>query len=131
MLEASPAEIPADLDRLAAAIDACLTCMQTCTACADFDLAEPDLAEMSTCIALCIECADVCGLLARTLSRPTRWDQTAIQRLLQACVRTCTESARECEHHAAHHRHCAICAGACGACAHACSDLLADDAFQG
>ena len=131
MLEASPAEIPPDLDRVAAAIDACLTCMQTCTSCADFDLAEKDVAGMSTCIALCVECADLCALLARSLSRAAHWDQVVIHRLLKACVRTCTGSADECTRHASHHRHCAICAEACSACARACSDLLEDDAFRG
>jgi hypothetical protein len=131
MLEASPAEIPPDLGRVAAAIDACLTSMQTCTSCADFDLAENDVAGMSTCIALCVECADVCGLLARTLSRAAHWDQVVIHRLLKACVRTCTGSADECTRHASHHRHCAICAEACSACARACSDLLEDEAFRG
>ena len=130
MLEASPAEIPLNLDDVAAAIDACLTCEQTCTSCADSDLAEKDVAEMSRCIALCLECADVCGLVARSLSRLARWDHVAIHRLLHACVRTCTNSAAECTRHAEHHRHCAICAKTCRACAHACSDLLEDDAFE-
>ncbi len=131
MLEASAAAIPADLDRVAAAIDACLTCMQTCSSCADFDLAEQDVAGMSRCVALCIECADVCGLLARSLSRAAHWDQVVIHRLLEACVRTCTNSAEECTHHASHHRHCAICAQACTACVRACNDLLEDDVFEG
>ena len=130
MLEASPAGIPVDLDDVAAAIDACLTCEQTCTSCADSDLAEKDVAEMSRCIALCIECADVCGLVARSLSRVAHWDRVVIHRLLQTCVRTCTNSVEECTRHAEHHRHCAICAKACRACMRACSDLLEDDAFE-
>ena len=130
MLEASPAEIPLSLDDVAAAIDASLTCEQTCTSCSDSDLAEPDVAEMSRCIALCIECADVCGLVARTLSRLAYWDQFVVHRVLQACVRTCTSSAEECDRHAEHHRDCAICARTCRACAKACSDLLDDEAFE-
>ena len=129
MLKASPVELPLNLDHVAAAIDACLTCEQSCTSCADSDLAEQDIAEMSRCIALCIECSDVCGLVARSLSRTSRWDEFVIHRLLQACVRTCTNSAEECTRHAEHHRHCAICAKACRACARACSDLLEDEAF--
>jgi uncharacterized membrane protein len=130
MLEASPVEISLNLDDVAAAIDACLTCEQTCTSCADSDLAEKDVAEMSRCIALCVECAEVCGLVARSLSRPARWDPPVIHRLLQACVGTCTNSADECARHAEHHRHCAICAQACRACLRACSNLLEDEAFE-
>ena len=130
MLAASPVEIPLNLDGVAAAIDACLTCEQTCTSCADSDLAEPDVAELSRCVALCLECADVCWLVARTLSRPARWDHFVVHRLLQACVRTCTSSAEECARHAEHHRHCAICAKVCRACARACSELLDDEAFE-
>ncbi len=130
MLEASPVEIPVGLDDVAAVIDACLTCEQSCTSCADSDLAEKDVAEMSRCIALCVECADVCGLVARTLLRPACWDQLVIHRLLQACLRVCTNSAEECERHAEHHRHCAICAKACRACARACGELLEDQAFE-
>jgi hypothetical protein len=130
MLEASPAAIPLDLDDVAAAIDACLTCEQTCTSCSDSDLAENDVTELSTCIALCVECADVCELVARTLSRPARWDHFVVHRLLQACVRTCTSSAEECARHAEHHRHCAICEKTCRACIRACSELLDDEAFQ-
>jgi hypothetical protein len=130
MLETSPVEIPLDLDDVAAAIDACLTCVQTCTSRADFDLAEKEVAAMSRCAALCVECADVCGLVARSLSRAASWDHVVIHRLLGACARTCTNSAEECARHAEHHRHCAICATACRACARACNDLLEDDAFK-
>ena len=130
MLEALTARIPLDLDDVAAAIDASLTCLQTCTSCADGDLAEADAAELTRCVALCVECADVCGLVARTLSRPAHWDHVVVHSLLEACVRSCTNSAEECARHAEHHRHCAICAQACRACAQACSELLEDEAFE-
>jgi len=129
MLETSPTNVPCGVADVAAAIDACLSCVQVCTTCADADLAEEDVDELRTCIALDLRCADVCDLTARVLSRPAHWDQFVVHRLLQACVRTCTSCADECARHAAHHRHCAICEKSCRACAHACNALLESEAF--
>jgi hypothetical protein len=129
MLDAAPVELPAGAAEIARAIDACLNCLQTCISCSDSDLVEEDVGELSTCIALCVRCADVCDLTARTLSRTAHWDPFVVQRVLQACVRTCTASAEECHRHAPHHRHCAICEGACRACIEACSALLGAEIF--
>jgi hypothetical protein len=130
ILEASPSGAPFGVAQLAAAIEACLNCIQACTSCADADLAEDDIAEMRTCIALCLNCADVCQVTARVLSRPAHWEQFVADRLLQACVRTCTSSAEECARHADHHRHCAICERVCRVCAQACSALLDAEASK-
>ena len=130
MLDASPASIPFGVAEVAAAIDACLNCLQTCTSCADADLAEEDVQELSTCAALCLSCADVCDVTARMLSRPAHWDHFVVHRSLQACVRSCTSSAEECARHAQHHRHCAICERSCRACAKACTELLDTEAFE-
>ena len=129
MLDASPTGIPLGAAEVAAAIDACLACLQACTSCADADLVEEDVGDLSTCSALCVTCADVCHVTARVLSRPARADNVVVQRLLQACVRTCTSSAEECHRHAAHHRHCAICEQLCRTCIDACASLLAAEAF--
>jgi hypothetical protein len=124
MLDAAPVPIPLGAEAVAAAIDACLECAQTCTSCANSCLAEDDVAEMTRCIALCDDCADVCVAMLRVLSRPFGADDLATGRLLSACIQACTNSAEECERHAAHHRHCAICAGACRACIDACGALV-------
>lgn len=129
MLDASPAPVALDATDLAAAIDACLTCVQTCTSCADADLAEEDVDAMRSCIALDQTCADVCAVTARVLSRPAHSNHVVTHRLLQACVRACTDCADECGRHAEHHRHCAICAKACRVCVGACNVLLEDEAF--
>jgi hypothetical protein len=129
MLNASPTALPLGAEELAEAIDACLSCVQSCTSCADADLAEPDVAELATCVALCVTCADVCEHTARVLSRPAHWDEFVVHRLLQACVRACTNSAEECGRHAAHHRHCAICEKVCGTCIDACTALLESEAL--
>lgn len=114
---------------MAAAVDACLNCVQACTSCADADLVEPDVERLSECIALCLSCADVCDLIARILSRPAQSDGAIVDRLLQACVRECALCAEECARHAEHHRHCAICAKVCRACEAACGVLLATESL--
>ena len=46
MLGASPTGVPLGADDVAAAIDACLNCLQACTSCADSDLVEADVEMM-------------------------------------------------------------------------------------
>lgn len=130
MLDASPVSVDLGAAEVAAAIDACLNCVQACTACADADVVEEDVEEMRTCIALDQNCADVCAVTARALSRPAHSDRFVVHRLLQACSRLCEECAEECARHADHHRHCAICEKACRACARACNALLEAEAFE-
>ena len=96
MLDASPVAVQLGADEVAAAIDACLTCLQACISCANSDLAEPDVEEMRTCVAIDQNCADVCDVTARVLSRPAYSDDFVVHRLLQACVRLCTTCAEEC-----------------------------------
>ena len=129
MIETVPTGVPRDAEEVAAAIDACLACLQACTTCADADLAEPDVDAMRVCIAECLNCADVCDATARLLSRPAHWDPAVIHPLLQACVRVCGACAEECARHAHHHRHCAICETVCRTCVDACRTLLAGATF--
>jgi hypothetical protein len=130
MLEASPVATDLNVEDVAEAIEACLTCAQTCTSCANSDLAEQDVAELARCAALCMECADVCITTMQTLSRPFAADHRVTHHVLRACVITCTRSAEECERHAAHHPHCALCLKACRACLAACETLLQAEAFE-
>jgi hypothetical protein len=130
MLDASPVRVPVGTAELAAAIDACLTCVQACTACADSDLVEEDIATLRACVALDLVCADICDATARVLSRPGQWDLVTVRDLLFACLRSCTTCAEECARHAEHHRHCAICEEVCRACIVACTVLLDGEAFQ-
>jgi hypothetical protein len=129
MLDAVPTDVQLSIEAIAAAIDASLRCVQTCTSCADADLAEDDIDDMRACIAHCLNCAEVCGVTARLLSRTAHWDQFVVHRLLQACVRVCSNCAEECARHAQHHRHCAICENVCRECEQACQALLDAEAF--
>lgn len=115
----------------AAAIDACLRCLQSCTTCADADLVEKEIDEMRRCIALCIDCADVCDVTVRLLSRSAQSDELVLLRVLQACVRVCENCGDECARHAHHHPHCAICERHCRTCAQACQALLHGEPLQG
>lgn len=130
MLETFPTPIPLDLDQLAAAIDACLNCLQACTSCADADLGEDDVEDLRLCVALDQNCADVCDVTARLLSRPGHWNASVTHQALQACVRICSDCADECARHAAHHRHCAICERVCRVCVQACNALLDAEPFE-
>jgi hypothetical protein len=130
MLHTSPADAPVGAAELATATDACLTCVQACTACADSDLIEEDVVTLRACIALNLVCADICDATARVLSRPGQWDLLTVRDLLTACVRACITCAEECDRHAKHHPHCAICAETCRACIRACTVLLESTAFH-
>jgi hypothetical protein len=127
MLDAYPGQFAFPAEELAAAIEACFDCAQTCTACADACLAEDDVAQLRRCIATDVNCADLCAATGRLLSRQTEYDPQVTQRTLEACIRVCTACAEECEKHAEHHEHCAICARTCRACARACAVLLGDE----
>lgn len=130
MLDASPNPAPLGAADVAAAIEACSDAAQACTSCADSDLQEEDVTAMRSCIALDVDCADVCTTTARVLSRSAAPDHLVLHRLLLACVRVCELCAAECDLHAEHHRHCAICAKACRACVHACTTLLETGEFE-
>jgi hypothetical protein len=124
MLEAHPAPAQVDRDLLARCIDECLACLQSCTACADANLAEDDVAEMRRCIRLCLDCADVCDATARLLSRQTDYVAESARAQVASCRELCALCASECERHADHHEHCRLCAEECRRCEQACSDVL-------
>jgi len=124
MLEAHPGPARIDRDLLAGCIDHCLACLQSCTACADADLAEDDVAEMRRCIRLCLDCADVCDATARLLSRQTEYVGETARAQVASCWELCAICARECERYADHHEHCRLCGEECRRCEQACSDVL-------
>ena len=124
LLDSYPRTVTADVGVLAATIDALSDCAQACTACADGDLSEHNVADLITCIRLCLDCADVCTATAAVTSRQTASDAQASKPLLEACVAICAACGDECERHARMHEHCRICAEACRRCEQACRELL-------
>ena len=125
LLDTYPRTFNVDTGVLAATIDALSDCAQACTACADDDLSEPDVAELVKCIRLCLDCADVYAATVGVTSRQTEYDANVTRALLEACVVTCKSSGDECERHAHLHEHCRVCAEACRHCQQACRELLA------
>jgi Domain of Unknown Function (DUF326) len=125
MLDTYPSSASADAEVLAAAIDALSDCAQACTADVDADLSEQNLAEMVTCIRLCLECTDICTATVGVISRPAAYDASVTRPLLEACVASCKSCGDECERHARMHAHCRVCAQACRRCEQACRELLA------
>jgi hypothetical protein len=126
MLESHPraSTAAAGAAAIGEALQALLVCSQACTSCADACLGEERVAELRRCIRLDLDCADVCQVTARLLSRYTETDWDVVRGQLESCVVACRACGAECEHHAEHMEHCRICADACQACERACQDLV-------
>jgi hypothetical protein len=125
LLDTYPSSASADAGVLAAAIDALIDCAQACAADVDADLGEQNVAEMVTCIRLCLDCTDICIATTGVMSRPGDYDAGVARPLLEACVASCKSCGDECERHARMHEHCRVCAEACRRCEQACRELLA------
>lgn len=124
LLETYPRTFNVDAGVLAATIDALTDCAQACTADADDDLSESDVADMVKCIRLCLDCADICTTTAGVISRQTEYDANVTRPMLEACMAACKSSGDECERHAMMHAHCGVCAQACRRCEQACRELM-------
>ncbi len=123
LLDTYPRALTVDAGLLAATIDALSDCAQACTADTDADLNESNLAEMVTCIRLCLDCTDICTATLGVISRLAEYDARATRPLLEACEAICKSCGDECERHA-HMPHCRVCAEACRRCELACRNLL-------
>jgi hypothetical protein len=110
-------------EALARCVQECFVCALTCTSCADACLAEERVQELTRCIRLNLDCADVCDATGRVLTRQTSTEAGLVRSLLEACAQACRVCAEECERHAQHHEHCRVCAEACRRCEQACEDL--------
>jgi Domain of Unknown Function (DUF326) len=105
-------------------IEACLACAQICDRCADdmIGMEGRNHHELQAlCIRLCQECADVCSLSIRWMSRLS----PSTEFLCRSCAEICDRCAGVCEQHAPHHPLCGDCAVECRRCAAACRDMAA------
>ena len=125
LLDTFARTVDVDAGVLAAAIDAMSDCAQACTADNAADLGEHNLAEMVTCIRLCLDCTDICTAAAGVTSRLVTSDPAVLRPLLESCLAICRSCGDECERHAPMHAHCRVCAQACRHCERACRELLA------
>jgi hypothetical protein len=102
-------------EQMRSCIDACNECALECEHCAAACLGEQDVKMLARCIALDLECAEVCRtatiLMARGSERAAEF--------CRLCADFCDACAEECERHR-HMEHCARCADACRRCAEEC-----------
>ena len=123
VLDTHPAPAHTDGDIARACIEACYECAAVCATCADACLAEDEVSELTQCIRLNLDCADVCEVTARLIARPSRRDAPALAHLLSACEAICRACADECERHGRHMEHCRVCAESCRAFEEACREM--------
>lgn len=113
-------------------LNALSLCVQICTSCADACLDEGDhVTKLRRCIRTDLDCADVCAVTARLLTRQTETPNELIHAQLHACVLACQLCADECELHASMHDHCRICAETCRHCQERCNFLLGEISSSG
>jgi hypothetical protein len=109
---------------LAHCIEVCLRCAVSCTACADECLDEPDITRLRRNIRLNLDCADVCGTVARLLARRGEPDLATLRATLEACVDICTACAAENQKHADELEFCKLTAEMVVNCARQAEDAL-------
>ena len=95
-------------------LDACNDCANACDICAAACLQEDDPKMMARCIALDIDCAQLCRVAAGFMARGS----AAATALCQACAAVCDMCADKCGKHQM--QHCQECAAACRRCADEC-----------
>lgn len=100
-------------------IKACNECADACDMCATACLGEDDVKMMARCIALDIDCAQLCRTAAGVMARGSE----AAQIVCQACASVCDMCAGECARHPM--QHCQDCAAACRRCADECRKMAA------
>lgn len=98
-------------------IEACNACASACDHCAAACLGEENVADMARCIALDLDCADLCRLAASSMAR----DGEFARQICRLCAEVCEACGKECRQH--EHAHCQACAEACDACAQACRNM--------
>lgn len=95
-------------------IEACNLCADACDYCASACLQEQDINAMARCIALDMDCAQICRMAASCMARDSEFAST----ICQICANVCEACGDECAKHQA--AHCQECAQACRRCADEC-----------
>lgn len=124
MLSAHPQRPTAEISGLTPCIEALWDCTVVCTSCADACLGEQMVQDLTRCIRLNLDCADICQATARVLGRQTQFNAELVRAQLEACVVSCRVCAEECGNHAEMHAHCRICRNACLNCEKLCQQLI-------
>jgi hypothetical protein len=106
-------------------IEACFDCAQACVACADACLGEDMVSDLTQCIRLNLDCADICNAAGVVASRRTGTNELVMKRILETCAEACRLCAEACSAHAGKHEHCRLCADVCRRCEQSCRDASA------
>src|SRR4051794_1322620 len=101
----------------ASCIEACNDCADACDMCAAACLQEQDVKAMARCIALDVDCAQLCRVAAGMMARGS--EAAAI--VCQTCADLCDMCAEECSKHPM--QHCQECSAACRRCAAECRQM--------
>jgi len=104
-------------DQFRACINACYACAAACDNCSTACLQEEDVKMMARCIALDMDCAQICRTAAAFMARGSDF---AVE-LCRQCAAVCTACGEECGKHQMDH--CQACAEACRRCAEACLSM--------
>lgn len=103
--------------QFATCIDACNNCANACDHCATACLKEKDPKPMARCIALDVDCAEICRLAAALMARDSEFAASVCGK----CADICEACGEECAKHEM--RHCQECAEACRLCAAECRSM--------
>lgn len=107
------------LTRYLDCIAACNACVVACQHCAASCLQEPDVKMMTRCIALDMDCAQVCATAVALMAGSSE----LAGEVCKFCALACNACANECSRHPMDH--CQQCAEACRRCAQACDRMAA------
>ncbi|MCW2722826.1 hypothetical protein [Pseudonocardia sp.] len=111
--------VPAHAE-LAAVIDAVRECEQASNACA---MAMVEAGGMVAEVRRALDCADMCDVTERILSRGPATDLNIVGSVVHACVMACQASAAACGPHAAQYEHCRLHSESAKRCAEALQHL--------
>lgn len=87
VLQTHPWEGHVDRSALVQCIEACYECAQACTSCADACLSEEAVDGLRKCIRLNLDCADICEVTGRVVTRQTEYDAALTRRSSKPAVR--------------------------------------------
>ena len=103
-----------------ACIEACNACVVACNHCAASCLQEQDVKMMARCIALDMDCAQICALAAAAMARGSEHAKA----ICALCADICQSCGDECAKHGSRGMaHCQECAKACLECAKQCRQM--------
>jgi hypothetical protein len=105
------------LDDFRSCIDACTVCAEACDRCASACIAEARNEDLSRCIQIDLDCAQICRAAAGFMARGS---EHALA-ICDLCAYVCEACATECAKHAM--EHCQACAAACRRAASECRRL--------